>query len=221
MKKILKWVAIVFVAMIVIGVIFGDEETENTAKAPEYKVLKDEVAKKSSDIDQVVAIEKVESVDEDPGLTISQKNAVKSAKNYLSFQGFSRKGLIEQLSSSAGDGYDVEDATVAVDSLDVNWNDQAVKSAKNYLSFQGFSRKGLIEQLSSSAGDGYDVEDATVAVDSLDINWNDQAVKSAKNYLSFQGFSCKGLIEQLSSSAGDGFTVEQATYGAQQVGICE
>ena len=36
--------------------------------------------------------------------------------------GFSKQGLIDQLSSSAGDGYSVSDAAVAVDSLSVDWN---------------------------------------------------------------------------------------------------
>jgi hypothetical protein len=94
-------------------------------------------------------------------LTGAQKNAVRSATQYLSFQGFSRNGLIHQLSSDAGDGYKVADATVAVDSLNVDWNQQAVKSAKQYLSIQGFSCKGLIHQLSSSAGDRYTVSQAT------------------------------------------------------------
>ena len=88
-------------------------------------------------------------------LTGPQKNAVRSAKAYLSFSGFSRRGLIEQLSSSYGDGYNVADATVAVDSLNVDWNAQAVVSAKQYLEMMGFSCRGLIEQLSSSAGDKY------------------------------------------------------------------
>ncbi|MEX1199684.1 MAG: Ltp family lipoprotein [Methylophaga sp.] len=94
-------------------------------------------------------------------LTGPQKHAVRSAKQYLSFQGFSRDGLIDQLSSAYGDGYEVADATVAVDSLNIDWNKQAVKSAKNYLSFQGFSCKGLIQQLSSSYGDKYTVSQAT------------------------------------------------------------
>jgi len=85
----------------------------------------------------------------------SQNNAVRAAKNYLSFSGFSRAGLVHQLSSDAGDGYNVTDATIAVDSLKINWNKQAVRSAKHYLSFSGFSCKDLINQLSSSAGDKY------------------------------------------------------------------
>jgi hypothetical protein len=76
-------------------------------------------------------------------------------------QGFSRAGLIEQLSSSFGDGYRIEDATVAVDSLNIDWNKEAVKSARQYLDMQGFSCNGLIQQLSSSAGDKYTVNQAT------------------------------------------------------------
>lgn len=40
-----------------------------------------------------------------------QQKAVRSAKQYLSLQGFSRDGLIQQLSSSAGDNYSVKQAT--------------------------------------------------------------------------------------------------------------
>ncbi len=91
-------------------------------------------------------------------LTGPQNNAVRSAEQYLSMTGFSRNGLIHQLSSDAGDGYEISDATVAVDSLNIDWNQEAVKSAKQYLSMMGFSCKGLINQLSSSAGDKYTVD---------------------------------------------------------------
>ena len=82
-------------------------------------------------------------------------NAVRSAKQYFSLKGFSREGLIEHLSSSAGDGYDIADATFAVESLNVDWNNEAARSAVDYLKLMGFSCEGLIEQLSSSAGDKY------------------------------------------------------------------
>ncbi len=75
--------------------------------------------------------------------------------------GFSRNGLIHQLSSDAGEGYDVSDATIAVDSMNIDWNQQAVRSAKQYLNMMGFSCKGLIKQLSSSAGEKYTVDQAT------------------------------------------------------------
>lgn len=94
-------------------------------------------------------------------LTGPQNNAVRSAQQYLRMSGFSRNGLIHQLASDAGDGYDISDATVAVDSLNVDWSREAVKSAQQYLKMSGFSCKGLINQLSSSAGDGYTVSQAT------------------------------------------------------------
>ena len=94
-------------------------------------------------------------------LTGPQKNAVRSAKQYLSMTGFSRNGLIHQLSSDAGEGFDVSDASIAVDSMNIDWNQQAVRSAKQYLNMMGFSCKGLIKQLSSSAGEKYTVDQAT------------------------------------------------------------
>lgn len=79
-----------------------------------------------------------------PELTISQRNAVSSAQNYLSFTAFSRSGLIGQLEFES---YSTEDATFAVDHVAPDWNEQAAKSAKNYLEFTSFSRQGLIDQL--------------------------------------------------------------------------
>jgi hypothetical protein len=94
-------------------------------------------------------------------LTGPQKNAIRTATDYLKFRGFSRDGLINQLSSTYGDGYKVSDATIAVDSLNVNWHEQAVRSAKMHLNMRGFSCRGLINQLSSSAGDKYTESQAT------------------------------------------------------------
>lgn len=94
-------------------------------------------------------------------LTGPQQNAVRSAQSYLSMTAFSRDGLIRQLSSSFGDGYEVADATVALDSLSVDWNAQAERSARQYLQMMGFSCQGLIQQLSSSAGELFTMEQAT------------------------------------------------------------
>ena len=94
-------------------------------------------------------------------LTAAQRNAVRSANSYLQLSGFSRQGLIDQLSSEFGDRYSVGDATVAVDSLNTDWNAQAARSAVSYLELSGFSCQGLIDQLSSEAGDKYTVEQAT------------------------------------------------------------
>jgi hypothetical protein len=98
---------------------------------------------------------------EQSGLTAAQANALRSAQQYLRMTGLSRRGLIDQLSSEAGEGYSVADATAAVDSLDVDWNENAARSAEQYLKMTGFSCKGLIEQLSSDAGEKYTLAQAT------------------------------------------------------------
>lgn len=81
---------------------------------------------------------------------MSQQNAVRKAQDYLEYTAFSRQGLIEQLVSI--EGFSSADATYAVDSLDVDWNEQAAKKAKDYLEYTAFSRQGLLEQLVSIEG---------------------------------------------------------------------
>jgi hypothetical protein len=87
-------------------------------------------------------------------LTAQEQQAVLAAKDYLSLGGgFSRHGLIDQLSSSYGSGFSVAAATAAVDSLGVDWNAQAVLAAKGYLSLgTGFSHAALVSQLDSPDG---------------------------------------------------------------------
>jgi hypothetical protein len=96
-----------------------------------------------------------------PTLTQQQKSAVAQAKEYLSSEAFSQQGLIDQLDSPDGSGYSVNDATIAVDSLTVNWNAEAVQAAKDYLQSQPFSCSDLIQQLDSPDGDQYTVAQAT------------------------------------------------------------
>lgn len=104
-----------------------------------------------------------------PPMTVAEQNAIAAAHEYLSTMAFSRAGLIQQLASSAGEGYGTAVATFAVDHITVDWNAEAVKSAREYLSTQPFSRAGLIEQLSSSAGEGFTLAQATYAADHVGL----------------------------------------------------
>jgi hypothetical protein len=104
--------------------------------------------------------EAAEEEDVGPRLTAAQMNARRSAQQYLDMAGFSREGLIQQLSSEYGSGYSREDAEAAVDSMDVDWNENAARSARQYLEMTGFSCSKLTEQLSSEYGSKYTVEEA-------------------------------------------------------------
>ena len=179
MKKSLKWVAIIFVGFIIIGVIFGDNSSQtevNVDESSSEQLVVADSSQTEANVDenpseQLVVADSSEAADtavadiaqeeaKPEGLSRPQKNAVRSAEQYINMTGFSREGLIEQLSSEYGDGYRVDDATIAIDSLNIDWNEQAVRSAEQYLDMTGFSCDGLIEQLSSSAGSKYTVSEA-------------------------------------------------------------
>jgi hypothetical protein len=156
-----------------------------------------------------------------PSMTGAQQQAVSAANGYLSEgQGFSKQGLLQQLTSSAGDGFSKSDAEFAINYLHPNWDQQAADAANGYLSEgQGFSQASLTQQLTSSAGDGFTQAQAEYAINYLHPDWDAQAVDAAKGYMQMGGFSQASLIQQLTSSAGDGFTQTQAEYAASQVGL--
>lgn len=79
-----------------------------------------------------------------PSGTLGQQNALRAAQKYLDYTAFSRSGLIKQLEY---EGYSTADATYAVDTVTVDWNEQAAKKAADYLDYTAFSRSGLYDQL--------------------------------------------------------------------------
>ena len=154
-------------------------------------------------------------------MTTAQQQAVEAAQSYLGIgSGFSYEGLLNQLTSSAGNGFAKSDAEFAIQYLDPNWDQQAVEAAQGYLGLgSGFSEQGLLKQLTSSAGAGFTEAQAEYAVNYLHPDWDAQAVDAAKGYMQLGGFSQASLIQQLTSSYGAGFTEAQAEYAASQVGL--
>lgn len=141
--------------------------------------------------------------------TLGEKNALRSAKSYLSFSAFSYAGLIDQLEF---EGYTTAEATYAANNCGADWNEQAVLSAKSYLEFSAFSYSGLIDQLEF---EGFTNFEATYGAMNCGANWREQAAKCAEGYLEFSSFSRQGLIDQLLF---EGFTQQEAEYGVKAVG---
>jgi hypothetical protein len=153
-------------------------------------------------------------------MTGTQQQAVDAAEGYLSEgQGFSKEGLLSQLTSSAGNGFSKSDAEFAIKYLHPDWDAQAVDAANGYLNEgQGFSDQGLIQQLTANAGSGFTNAQAEYAINYLHPDWDAQAVDAAKGYLGDgEGFSRSGLIQQLTSSYGSEFTEAQAEYAVNKV----
>ena len=179
-----KWWFWLIVLLVIggIGGAFGSSGDKNKEEPVQTSNKQEEVEEPQEDNEndktqeaqeKEEAEEVVEDNDQTVGMDIATKNAYRSAKDYLAFSGFSKQGLIDQLSSEYGDGYTVEQATAAVQAMEdageVDWNEQAVRSGQDYLDMQGFSRSGLIEQLSSEYGDKFTVDQATYAADQLGL----------------------------------------------------
>jgi hypothetical protein len=87
--------------------------------------------------------------------TMGQRQALASAKSYLSSGHFSRAGLIDQLDSPYGEDFSHSQAVWGVNHAHGNWYAEAVQAGKSYLRSGHFSRRGLIEQLESPYGEHF------------------------------------------------------------------
>lgn len=171
MKKV--WLGALSIAMILMLAACGQGnassggQTDATGTSEPAAQEQQESAKTEEELEE----EKMEAIT--AGMDAATKNAYRSAQSYLDYKGFSKEGLIHQLSSEYGDGYTVEQATAAVQAMEdageVDWNEQAVRSGQSYLDMKGYSRDGLIQQLSSEYGEMFTVEQATYAADQLGL----------------------------------------------------
>ena len=140
-----------------------ETETEITAE-PENSTEPEEISAQPSESEKDTSLEdtigglfgKLENIvndatndllgelSEDSNATTGEKNALRSAKEYLAIMPFSYTGIINQLEF---EGYSTAEATYGADNCGADWNEEASKAAKEYLDLMSFSRNGLIEQL--------------------------------------------------------------------------
>jgi hypothetical protein len=254
MKKVLKWVAIGFVGLVVLGIIVGDgNKSDNgtkpaTAASAPAKTTEEVAApattedapapKPTVDVSldgpQVTHQDRVTlkgSVTAGAKVRVNGGRAAVSGSHWTKVVTIKKRGENTYRVVATKTGYDKADADASVtrelsaeekavvrqEKAARRANGRALESAKSYLSMSGFSKKGLYEQLSSSAGEGFTQAEAQYAVDHVDADWNKEAVESARSYLDMSPMSRADLIEQLSSSAGEGFTYEQAVYAVDKV----
>lgn len=141
------------VGLVVLSAIFGDGDDVRVS----HQTGTSEQA--------LISSEDSPAVEPTVSITGPQRNALRTAESYIAMKGFSREGLIEQLSSEHGSGYEVADATFAVDSMNIDWNEQAAREAASYLEMMGFSCARLVDQLSSEHGAQYTLEQAKYGAD--------------------------------------------------------
>lgn len=154
----------------------------------------------------------------DPTLSPTQREAASLAASSLKNSSDSRQGLIDYLVYL---GYLEADATIAVDSLGVDWIDQARIEAKRFLEGGQYSFDRLLDQLTSDAGSKFPDDQATAGIELANGDWNAEAVEAAEEYIEEDNtytFSCWEMISVLVND--ELFTEEQAEYGASKAGLC-
>ncbi|MGL5382284.1 MAG: Ltp family lipoprotein, partial [Culicoidibacterales bacterium] len=162
------------------------------------------------------SVEETPSVEVTPSATTEQKNALKTAENYLKFTAMSKGGLYDQL---IYEQYTAEQAQYAVDTIQTDWNEQALKCAQNYQKIMPMSTGGLYDQL---IYEQFTAEQAQYAIDHLATtesasggsSQNDAVLKTAENYLKFTAMSKGGLYDQLIYEQ---YTAEQAQYAVDTI----
>lgn len=199
----------------------GKDKKEETRKE-RYKDDDKKSAKKDKD-------EKKESPEESEAPykqpSEGSKDAYTDALIYVDMTGYSRQGLIDQLTSEWGNGYSVEDATKAVDALEANgevdWNEQAVKAALNYIESMSYSEKTTLEELQSEYSGKFTKEQAEYAIKHINdnnlVDWNDVAFNYAKMSLNSMAYSKDGLIRQTEDEYGGQFTHDQAVAAVERL----
>lgn len=98
-------------------------------------------------------------------LTTPQQNVVLAAKDMLARMPYSKEGLINTLTKQAI--HSAEDVTVAISSMDVNYQQQAIRSAKLRLAESPYTKKSLAGALIEYGR--YTAEDTAVAVAKMDL----------------------------------------------------
>jgi hypothetical protein len=160
LKKIITSALVAAAAAATLGACNLDTATNAAGTTHEYATSSTSTAAKSGTKTHTHAA---------PKYTVAQQNAIESAQSYLDMSGFSRTGLIDQLSSKSGEGFKKSLAVFAVNHIKVNWNKEAVESAKSYLDMGGFSRASLIDQLSSNSGEQFTRAQATYAANHVGL----------------------------------------------------
>lgn len=97
-------------------------------------------------------------------VSTEDRMALEAAQQYLDTMPFSRKGLYEQLTSDAGEGFSDEAAQYAIENVQTDYKQNAVEAAEQYLDSMPMSEDELYDQLTSDAGEGYTAEEASYAV---------------------------------------------------------
>lgn len=170
MKKVLKGIVIVLLALVILGAIFGggdkDEKTP-VADVQKQEVKQEEKKQDTLDLTNKEEEEEKEEAPDEPKVSKEYKNALKKAENYAEIMHMSKKAIYEQLTSEYGEHFPADAAQYAIDTLEWDYKENAYEKAKDYQDTMSMSINSIKEQLTSEYGEQFTEEEAQYAIDKL------------------------------------------------------
>lgn len=208
--KIVLIVLGIFVALGVIGSIFGSDEPASPSSVVSSTSAATSKDQSSSTPASVPAVE-------DDSIPTEYKSALKKAESYSQLMHMSKAAIYDQLVSEYGEQFSEEAAQYAMDNLVADWNANALAKAESYSETMHMSKAGIYDQLTSEYGEQFTAEEAQYAVDNLDADYFANALEKAKSYQELMDMSPEAIRDQLTSEYGEQFTQEEADYAVSNL----
>jgi hypothetical protein len=207
MRKVLKWVAIGFVGLIVLGVILGPEEEKKDDDG-------DKAAQVAATPEEAVAEEATPEPEPTPTpkpeLQVEVTGPSSTTQDAVTLRGTVSDPKAKVHVKGASD-VRVEGKRWAAD---VNIRGMGTNMyrvvATRRGSTTGRTAAEVVRERSAA-------ELAVIRQEKAAARAGRRALASAESYLEFSGFSKQGLYEQLSSDYGEGFTAAEAQYAVDHV----
>lgn len=154
-----------------------------------YKTLSSNITYKFTASEAKYAVDHISKVD-------WNQMALEEAKDQLSNESLSKKGLYRALTDKYSQEFSPSEAKYAIDHVEVDWNQQAIEAAKDEIKYSSNSKKSLYDDLISKRRQ-FEPSQAQYAVDNVEVDWNQQALTEAKNNIKLSPLSKSGLYDSL------------------------
>lgn len=110
------------------------------------------------------AAEEAPAAHAQPAVPVEYTSALKKAESYSSLMHMSKAGIYDQLTNEYGEQFAAEAAQYAVDTVQVDWNENALAKAKDYQKTMSMSPAAIHDQLTSAYGEKFTAAEADYAI---------------------------------------------------------
>ena len=206
--KYLKWLAIGFVGLVVLGAIIGPEESETGSGADERAASATATTENVAETTESAPAAPEAEPEPDP-IKVEVTGPSEARRDTVTLRGEVNYNDVKVRINGERASVKGHRWTKTVQLKKKGDNDYTVKATRK--GFESDSAIATVTRKLSAA------EKAEQRREAAERRAGERALASAESYLEMSGFSKQGLYEQLSSDAGEGFSEAQARYAVEHV----